>query len=123
MDDSWSPETLHESSGPVKGPDEELERKIEHWKQELLDTGKRNKMINFRETRRSTLQILEPEMTELFNRLAFSEKPLTFQKPVNKDTDFRTYAVIALMETLNYPLDVLVGDIKTAGTIIERERP
>ena len=63
MDDSWSPETLHESSGPVKGPDEELERKIEHWKQELLDTGKRNKMINFRETRRSTLQILEPEMT------------------------------------------------------------
>ncbi len=122
MDDSWSPETLHESSGPVKGPDEELERKIEHWKQELLDTGKRNKMINFRETRRSTLQILEPEMTELFNRLAFSEKPLTFQKPVNKDTDFRTYAMIALMETLNYPLDVLVGDIKTAGTIIEREK-
>ena len=122
MDDSWSPETVHDVSGLAKGPDAELERKIELWKQELLDTGKRNKMINFRETKRSTLQILEPEMTELFNRLAFSGRPLTFQKPVSKDTDFRTYAMIALMETLSYPLDVLVGDIKTAGTVIEREK-
>lgn len=83
-------------------PDEDLDRKIERWKRELLDTGKRNKMINYRETKRATLRILEPEASELFNKLAFSEKPLTFQKPINKDTDLRTYSMIALMETLSY---------------------
>ena len=103
-------------------PDEDLDRKIERWKRELLDTGKRNKMINYRETKRATLRILEPEASELFNKLAFSEKPLTFQKPINKDTDLRTYSMIALMETLSYTLNVQVGDIKTAGTIIEREK-
>lgn len=103
-------------------PSENLDRKIERWKHELLDTGKRNKMINYRETKRSTLRVLEPEATELFNKLAFSEKSLTFQKPINRDTDLRTYSVIALMETLSYTLNVQVGDIKTAGTIIEREK-
>ena len=99
-----------------------IDRKIERWKKELLDTGKRNKMINFRETSRSTLRILEPDATELFNKLAIAEKTLTFQKPINKDTDLRTYSMIALMETLSYSLNVQVGDIKTAGTIIEREK-
>ena len=49
-----------------------LDRKIEYWKSELLDTGKRNKMINYRETKRTTLRILEPEASVLFNSLAFS---------------------------------------------------
>jgi len=102
--------------------DEGLDRKIARWKRELLDTGKRNRMINFRDTKRSTLRILEPEVTELFNRLAFTEKPLTFQKPINKDTDIRTYSMIALMETLSYTLNAQKGDIKTSGTIIEREK-
>jgi hypothetical protein len=107
---------------PGVTPDEDLDRKIDRWKRELLDTGKRNKMINYRETKRATLRILEPDASTLFNKLVSSEKPLTFQKPINKDTDLRTYSMIALMETLSYNLNVQVGDIKTAGTIIEREK-
>lgn len=99
-----------------------LERKIGRWKRELLDTGKRNKMINYRETSRATLKILEPSLEELFNKLAISEKTLSFQKPINKDTDYRTYAFLALLETLSYSLPVHVGDIKAAGTIVEREK-
>lgn len=114
--------SVSELPGTPTMPDEALERKIEDWKRELLDTGKSNKMINFKDTKRSTLRILEPEATELFNKLAFSDKTLTFQKPINKDTDLRTYSMIALMETLSYTLNVQVGDIKTAGTIIEREK-
>ncbi|MBQ3411877.1 MAG: DUF4011 domain-containing protein [Oscillospiraceae bacterium] len=101
---------------------EGLDNKIDLWKRELLDTGKRNKMINYRETKRSSLRILEPEATELFNKLAFSDKALTFQRPISKDSDLRTYSIIALMETLSYNLNVQRGDIKTAGTIIEREK-
>ena len=99
-----------------------LEKKIGRWKRELLDTGKRNKMINYRETSRSTLRILEPGLEDLFNKLAISEKELTFQKPINKDTDYRTYAFLSLLETLSYSLPVHVGDIKASGTIVEREK-
>lgn len=99
-----------------------LEKKIGRWKRELLDTGKRNKMINYRETSRSTLRILEPSLEELFNKLAIGEKTLTFQKPINKDTDYRTYAFLSLLETLSYSLPVHVGDIKASGTIVEREK-
>ena len=111
-----------DSSLVSKPPTEDLDRKIERWKRELLDTSKRNRMINYRETKRMTLKILEPAAKELFNRLALSEKALTFQRPISKDTDLRTYSIIALMETLSYTLNVHVGDIKTVGTIIEREK-
>lgn len=99
-----------------------LDHKIDHWKKELLDTSKRNKMINYRETKRATLRILEPGAEELFNRLAFSEKALSFQRPISKDSDFRTFAMLSLLETLNYNLPVHVGDIKADGTIVEREK-
>ena len=99
-----------------------MERKMDRWKKELLDTGKRNKMINYRESKRQTLKILEPSATELFNQLAISEKTLTFQRPISKDSDFRTYSMLALLETLSYSLPVHVGDIKAEGTVMEREK-
>lgn len=106
----------------VETPYQELDRKIDFWKRELLDTGKRNKMINYRETKRSTLKILEPSAEELFNQLAVTEKTLTFQKPISKETDIRTYSLLSLLETLSYSLPVTRGDIKTDGTIVEREK-
>ena len=111
-----------ETVANISANNEKLDRKIERWKSELLDTGKRNRMINFRDTKRSTLRILEPESEELFNRLAFSSKALTFQKPISKNSDIRTYSIIALMETLSYNLNVQVGDLRTEGTVVEREK-
>lgn len=97
-----------------------LKRKVEHWKKQLLDLSKRNKMINYRETKRATLKILEPEFTELFNRLAVSEEELTFQHPVDKETDLRTFSILSLLETLSYPISVHVGDIKAEGSLLKR---
>lgn len=51
-------ETVRPASSPAEKvlvPNENLDRKIDRWKRELLDTGKRNRMINYRETKRSTL--------------------------------------------------------------------
>lgn len=118
------PSTRH-SEATASGAEEhhrEFDRKIDFWKRELLDTGKRNKMINYRETKRSTLKILEPGAEEFFNQLALSEKTLTFQKPISKETDIRTYSLLALLETLSYSLPVTRGDIRAEGTIVEREK-
>ncbi|MDR1069222.1 MAG: DUF4011 domain-containing protein [Gracilibacteraceae bacterium] len=97
-----------------------LQRKVEHWKKQLLDLSKRNKMINYREAKRATLKILEPEFTELFNRLAVSEEELTFQRPVDKDSDLRTFSMLSLLETLSYPIPVHAGDVKAEGSLLER---
>ncbi len=39
-----------------------IENKIEIWQNKLLDLGKRNKLLNYRETKRSTLRIITPEI-------------------------------------------------------------
>ncbi len=99
-----------------------MDRKIDHWEKELLDTSKKNKMINYRETKRQTLKILSPEAEELFNQLAFSEKRLSFMKPLSKDSDLRTYAVLSLLETMSCKISYQKGDIDADGTVLEREK-
>ena len=97
-----------------------FDRKYDHWKKQLLDLSKRNKMINYRETKRTTLKIFEPGFTELFNRLAVDEEELTFQRPIDKDSDIRIFSMLSLLETLAYPIPVHIGDIKADGSLLER---
>lgn len=68
-----------------------LDKKFEYWQNQLLDLGKRNRMINYRETKRTTLKLVEPGFDELFRRVAVEEE-LTFQSPIDKNSDIRTYA-------------------------------
>lgn len=55
-----------------------IENKIEIWQNKLLDLGKRNKLLNYRETKRSTLRIIAPEIYELWNSFVINEQPLEF---------------------------------------------
>ncbi|MEI6580309.1 MAG: DUF4011 domain-containing protein, partial [Eubacteriales bacterium] len=52
--------------------------KIEVWKNKLLDLGKRNRLLNYRETKRSSLQILTPVCFELYQSFVQEEQPLIF---------------------------------------------
>lgn len=60
-----------------------LNKKIEYWEHQLLDLGKRNKMINYRETKRSTLKLLEPAFEDLFQRLAINEESFKIKENRN----------------------------------------
>ena len=57
--DMMPTEPLEEMPSSIDMPSVEqaLHKKIERWKSDLLDTGKSNRMINFRETKRTTLRI------------------------------------------------------------------
>lgn len=99
-----------------------LDKKIEYWEHQLLDLGKRNKMINYRETKRSTLKLVEPSFEELFQRLAINEETLTFQRAVDRETDIRVFSILSLLENLSSPLPVTIGDIKTEGSILDRQK-
>lgn len=99
-----------------------LNKKFDYWQHELLDLGRRNKMINYRETKRSTLKLTEPCLTELYNRICVNEETLTFKRSVDRETDARVFSILSLLEYLDNPLPVGIGDIKTEGSVIERQR-
>ena len=56
----------------------DIERKIEVWKNKLLDLGKRNRLLNYKETKRSSLQILTPDCISLWKSFVMDEKPVEF---------------------------------------------
>jgi hypothetical protein len=55
-----------------------IDQKLEAWKNKLLDLGKRNRLINYRDTKRSSLRIKEPIIFELWESFVVNETPLEF---------------------------------------------
>lgn len=55
-----------------------IEQKVEVWKNKLLDLGKRNRLINYRETKRSTLSIKNPEILDFWESFVVNGNPLEF---------------------------------------------
>jgi len=55
-----------------------IDHKIDIWKNKLLDLGKRNRLLNYKETKRSSLQILKPDCISLWKSFVQDEKPLEF---------------------------------------------
>ncbi len=100
----------------------DIDARLDRWQSELLDLTRRNRMLNYRLTSRSTLSILEPGLDELYARLGAEGAALSFQRPLDRMTDARVYSLLALMEALGTPLPVVLGDIKAEGSMLERQR-
>lgn len=47
-------------------------KKIDRWASLLLDTGKRNNLVNFKDTKASTVEIISPNLDELFTKVESS---------------------------------------------------
>lgn len=90
-----------------------ITRKIDYWMHQLLDLGKRNKMINYRETKRTTMKLTVPCFSELYNRIVKNEEELTFKYAIDRDNNVRIYSILTLLEELEAPLSVFIGDIDT----------
>ncbi|WP_304455440.1 DUF4011 domain-containing protein [Nocardiopsis sp. YSL2] len=60
----------------------ELQERLEAWREELLDLSRRNRLLNFRHTKASTLEVREPGYANLLGRLArgIDFAPLPAQK-------------------------------------------
>jgi very-short-patch-repair endonuclease len=52
---------------------------LDAWKRRLLDLSKRNRALNFRVTRASTVVIADEQPAEVFRRLYLAEKPMRFR--------------------------------------------
>ncbi|RNC29234.1 MAG: ATP-dependent RecD-like DNA helicase [Candidatus Dichloromethanomonas elyunquensis] len=55
-----------------------IDQKLEAWKNKLLDLGKRNRLLNYRDSKRSNLRIQKPSIFELWNSFVVNENPIKF---------------------------------------------
>ncbi len=88
---------------------DKLPERLEAWKKHLLDLGKRNRLINFRETKRSNIEITEPNIYEFYNRLVLDEETLTFSFPVDESEDADE-------------MNIVKGDLNTNRGIVEQQK-
>lgn len=64
-----------------------IDSKVDLWQEKLLDLGKRNRMINFKETARTTLKITYPSYEDLFTTLVKNEASIAFPLPQFEEAD------------------------------------
>jgi hypothetical protein len=55
-----------------------IDQKIEIWKKKLLDLGKRNRLINYHNTKRSSLRFINPVFDEIWNKAVVRGRALEF---------------------------------------------
>lgn len=60
-----------------------IDSKYEAWKNKLLDLGKRNRLLNYKDTARSNVKITYPDCLSLWDLFIKEETPLIF--PFSKD--------------------------------------
>ncbi|WP_353893554.1 DUF4011 domain-containing protein [Proteinivorax hydrogeniformans] len=90
-----------------------MDLKLETWKKKLLDLGKRNRLINYRETKRSNLNIVTPQYDELYNRIVEKEDTLVFPYPTEREAND---------DSDKTNIEVIEGDLKTDRTIQELQK-
>lgn len=62
-------------------------KKLDKWADLLLDTGKRNNLINFKDTRSSTVEVLLPDSESLFEKVDGSTSFEVFDPKIIEEED------------------------------------
>ena len=91
----------------------EIDVRIENWKKRLLDLGKRNRLINYKETKRSNIKIISPDLADLYETLVTKEIALSFPQPLDEyydEYDEESYGAVSY------------GDIETDRNIKEQQK-
>lgn len=94
---------------------QKIDVKIELWKKKLLDMGKRNKLINYKKTKRSNISILEPSISELYRVLVEKGNSLTFDYAIE-------YGNKTINDEEEYFQDIIKGDITVDRNISEQQK-
>lgn len=91
-----------------------MDTKLDTWKNKLLDMGKRNRLLNYRDTRRSNLRIKVPGIYDLWDSFVVNEHPLEF--PFIDEEQQLT------LEEENSALDTETGSVQTNQPAKEQQR-
>ena len=67
------------------GGDERIRSTVDAWKRKLLDLSGRNRALNFKPTKVSTITIVDEQPAEVFQYLFIQEKPMRFKAAPEED--------------------------------------
>ena len=97
-----------------------FEKKYDLWKQRLLDISAGNRLLNFRPTKVSTIQITSPDVSELFQKVVLAERSLRF--PFYEGKTVLSASEGPTEDLLPGLYKVRPGDIETSKSAPELER-
>lgn len=105
-----------------------IDTKYEQWKNKLLDLGKRNRLINFKDTKMSTVKITSPGLDSIYQRLVSEEKEIVFPMPplneLDSDSNEETsdYSFGSILSSYSNNRYVTDFPIQTDKTLSELQR-
>ena len=62
-------------------------KKLDSWAEQLLDTGKRNNLVNFKDTKSSSVEVVLPEISSIFEKADSSASFEVFDPKLDTDED------------------------------------
>lgn len=91
-----------------------MDSRVDAWKKKLLDLGKKNRLLNYRDTKRGSIRIVAPDSLSLWQTFVEDEKPIVFpyineEAELNSDDDGDSFEVIK-------------GDVETNKTPSEQQK-
>ncbi|MCQ2287169.1 MAG: DUF4011 domain-containing protein, partial [Bacteroidales bacterium] len=89
-------------------------KKLDKWAELLLDTGKRNNLINFKDTKASTVEVLLPSAEVLFEKIDGTTSFEVFDPKIIEEDDETEETVGSEHLTLEAPNEMGASDGKTA---------
>ena len=90
--------------------------KLNKWAELLLDTGKRNNLIHFKDTKMGSVEILSPDFVTLFNRAEHSAVFEVYDPKLEdeeEEFDFVEEEDSYINEEYSIGLDVSGGEFKS----------
>jgi len=93
-----SPSDSGVASSPVS-PEDRILATIENWKRKLLDLSKRNRALNFKMSKVSTIAIVDEQPAEVFRQLYLRERPMRFKAAPEVDEQLSLIEEVAPLTT------------------------
>jgi hypothetical protein len=106
--------------------DEKVYQKIDLWKKKLLDMGMRNRLLNYKDSKRGSLNITAPLCSDLFELFVNEEQPLSFSYIAPGSDEPEQLEIIDDEDEDNKPPKPqyveIPGDVETDKTVDELQR-
>lgn len=89
------------------------EKKFDAWRHGLLDITRRNRLINYRRSIRTTLHITEPAMGEMYRRVVIKGEKLSFRRQIDTGGDPYLDRLLYIMDKMKAPVELAEGEVRS----------
>ena len=95
-------------------------KKLDHWAEKLLDTGKRNNLINFRDYKTSSAEVVYPDCDRFFDKCSLGHQFTVYDPQISDDDDILGSGSLRSNRSLNKETykALYAGKIRNEKTVL-----